>query len=47
LVSSADCTELEIADAAAREDLLVDPATGLGYVCRLPGWLKQHDPHAR
>lgn len=45
IVSSSECSEMEIADARARDDFYVD-ADGLGYVLRLKRWLdlvKQRD----
>lgn len=38
VVSSGECTEMEIADARARGDFYVDDK-GLGYVRRLQIWL--------
>lgn len=38
IVSSANCTEMEIADAAATNRFAVD-ANGLGYVLRTKQWL--------
>lgn len=38
IVSSGDCSELEIADARVRGDFYVDDA-GLGYVLRMKKWL--------
>lgn len=46
IVSSADCSPMEIADAHARGDLWVD-MDGLGYVRRLPAWLQRHSRDAR
>lgn len=45
LVSSADCSEMEIADARAREDFYLDGS--LGFVRRLPQWLVKHSRFAR
>lgn len=45
IVSSADCNEIEIADAKARGDWWVDD--GFGYVLRLPEWLASHSRYAR
>lgn len=43
VVSSGECTEMEIANARARGDFYVD-ANGLGYVRRLQLWLdKAHE----
>lgn len=38
IVSSGDCSELEIADARVRGDFYVDE-TGFGYVLRMKQWL--------
>ena len=38
IVSSGDCSEMEIADARVRGDFYVDD-NGLGYVIRLKKWL--------
>lgn len=38
IVSSGDCSTLEIADARARGDFYVDEG-GLGYVLRMKAWL--------
>lgn len=46
LVASADCSEIEIADARVRGDWYVD-AEGFGYVRRLPEWLRKHSRFAR
>jgi len=46
LVSSADCSEMEIADAQVRGDWYVTEG-GMGYVLRLPEWLKQNCRFAR
>ncbi len=46
IVSSGDCSEMEIADAQARGDFYVD-ANHFGYVRRLPGWLARHSRFAR
>lgn len=46
LVSSADCHVIEINDAQARGDFYVFDG-GLGFVRRLPDWLKRHSPYAR
>ena len=46
IVSSADCHEIEIAEARARGDFWVDD-DGLGYVRRLPEWLSRHSRYAR
>lgn len=40
IVSSNDCSQLEIADAQARGDFYVDE-NGLGYVLRLKTWLER------
>ena len=45
IVSSNDCSEMEIADARVRGDFYVD-ANSLGYVLRLKLWLdKIHESH--
>jgi hypothetical protein len=46
IVSSADCSELEIADARVRGDFFADE-NGFGYVRRLPEWLQKHSRFAR
>lgn len=46
IVSSADCSVMEIADARARGDFLVDNR-GYGYVRRIPEWLRRHSRFAR
>lgn len=46
LVSSGDCSEMEIADAQARGDFFVDD-NNFGYVRRLPDWLNKHSRFAR
>ncbi len=46
IVSTADCSELEITNAKQRGDLWVD-GDGQGYIHRLPSWLKAHDPYCR
>ena len=46
IVSSADCGQLEIAEARVRGDMFVTEG-GLGYIRRLPGWLKKHSRYAR
>lgn len=46
IVASADCDTIELADARARGDFTVDEG-GIGYVRRLPGWLKRHSRFAR
>ena len=46
IVSSADCSEIEIADARVRGDFYVD-ADGFGFVRRLPEWLQLHSRDAR
>lgn len=46
IVSSADCSEMEIADARARGDFWVDNHN-YGYVRRLPEWLQRHSRFAR
>lgn len=46
IVSSADCCELEIAEAKVRGDFYVDE-NNLGYVRRNPDWLKKHSRFAR
>lgn len=46
IVSSADCSVMEIADARVRGDFHVD-ANGFGYVRRLPEWLARHSRYAR
>ncbi len=46
IVSSADCSMIEISNAQARGDMFVDES-GLGYVRRLPEWLQKHSAWAR
>lgn len=46
LVSSADCSQMEIANAQARGDFSVDE-NGLGFVRRLPEWLQKNCKYAR
>lgn len=46
LVSSADCSEIEIADAQRRGDFYVF-AGGLGLVHRHAEWLQRHSRFAR
>lgn len=46
IVSSADCHQIEIADARVRGDWWVDE-NGMGFVLRLPGWLARHSQDAR
>lgn len=46
IVSSADCSQMEIADARVRGDFWAD-ANGYGYVRRLPEWLARHSRYAR
>ena len=46
IVSTADCHVIEINDAQARGDFFVLNG-GLGFVRRLPGWLKKHSSYAR
>jgi hypothetical protein len=41
LVSSADCSEIEIVDARQRGDFYVQDG-GLGFVRRLPDWMQKH-----
>lgn len=40
IVSSGDCSEMEIADARARGDFYVDE-NGMGFVLRLRRWLER------
>lgn len=46
LVATADCDQIEIADANARGDMYVD-ANGFGFVRRCPEWLQRHSRFAR
>ena len=46
LVSSADCSEMEIADAQGRGDWYVDE-DGMGFVLRMPEWHQRRCSHAR
>lgn len=46
IVSSADCHQIEIADARVRGDWWVDE-NGMGFVLRLPEWLARHSMDAR
>lgn len=46
IVSSADCGEIEIANAQARGDFYVDEQHH-GYVRRLPEWLRKKCEFAR
>lgn len=46
IVSSADCGEIEIADAKCRDDFYATEK-GYGYVRRLPEWLQKHSRFAR
>jgi len=46
IVSSADCEQIEIVDARSRGDFYVN-TDGLGFVRRLPEWLRRHDPYCR
>jgi hypothetical protein len=46
IVSSGDCSTLEIADAQARGDFTTD-AEGFGFVLRPHAWLQKHSRFAR
>lgn len=46
IVSSGDCSTLEIADAQARGDFTAD-ADGFGFVLRPHAWLQKHSRFAR
>lgn len=46
IVSSGDCSAMEIADAQARGDFIVDDE-GFGYVLRPHAWIKKHSRFAR
>lgn len=46
IISSADCSELEIADARCRNDFYATEH-GHGYVRRAPEWLQKHSRFAR
>lgn len=46
IVSTADCSELEIANARGRGDFYADE-NGYGYVRRIPEWLRKHSRFAR
>lgn len=46
IVSSADCSEMEIADARVRGDFYVDDYN-FGFVRRLPAWLQKHSRFSR
>lgn len=46
IVSSGDCSTLEIADAQARGDFTAD-AEGFGFVLRPHAWLQKHSRFAR
>ena len=45
IVSSGDCSTMEIADAQARGDFAVD-GDGFGYVLRPHAWLQKHSRFA-
>lgn len=45
IVSSGDCSAMEIADAQARGDFTAD-AAGFGYVLRPHAWLQKHSRFA-
>lgn len=46
IVSTADCSELEVAEAKTRGDFYVDD-NQCGYVRRLPEWINKHSRFAR
>ena len=46
IVSSGDCSTMEIADAQARGDFTADDG-GFGYVLRPHAWLQKHSRFAR
>ena len=46
IVSSGDCSTMEIADAQARGDFTVDE-DGFGFVLRPHAWLQKHSRFAR
>lgn len=46
IVCSGDCSIIEIAEARARGDFYIDE-NSIGYVRRIPEWLKKHSRFAR